>query len=281
MSSKRFLDCALAHVVRHVPSFLGRYRYRYRFYQRVKNSDLTLRGTLRHSRISLPLNLGDWVQYWMFMDGAYERGLVDFLCPRVKDKVLFDVGANVGSYTLTLARSAKRIYSFEASPSNAAVLRRFVKHSGLSNIEVIDKAVSDLTGEKINLFTSPDTGGNHSQFHDYGKGSETATTITLDQFAGDNKIDRVDVIKMDIEGGELRAFQGARRILRESHPLLLVEFNALVATPAGWKSSELYELIRGYGYNAYEIRRGKLIGFNDSGMSAPDFYANLIFLHES
>lgn len=268
-------------MVRHVPSFLGRYRYRYRFYQRVKNSDLTLRGTIRHSRIRLPLNLGDWVQYWMFMDGAYERGLVDFLCPRVKDKVLFDVGANVGSYTLTLAKSARRIYSFEASPSNAAILRRFVEHSRLSNIEVINQAVSDVSGEKITLFTSPDTGGNHTQFHDYGKGAETASTITLDQFARDNKIDRVDVIKMDIEGGELRAFQGAQRILRESRPLLLVEFNALVATPAGWKSSELYELVRSCGYNAYEIRRGKLMDFDESRMSAPDFYANLIFLHES
>ena len=268
-------------MVRHVPSFLGRYRYRYRFYQRVKNSDLTLHGTLRHSRIRLPLNLGDWVQYWMFMDGAYERGLVDFLCPRVKGKVLFDVGANVGSYTLTLARSARRIYSFEASPSNAGILRRFVEHSGLANIEVVNKAVSDVPGETITLFTSPDTGGNHTQFHDYGKGAETATTVTLDQFARDNKIDRVDVIKMDIEGGELRAFQGARQILRASRPLLLVEFNGLVATQAGWKSSELYEHLRQYGYSVYEIHRGKLVGFDESRMSAPDFYANLIFLYES
>jgi FkbM family methyltransferase len=281
MSSTRLLDCALAYVVRYVPSFLGRHRYRYRFYQRVKNSDLTLRGTLKHSHVSLPLNLGDWVQYWMFMDGAYERGLVNFLCPRVKDKVLFDVGANVGSYTLTLAKSARRICSFEASPSNAAILRRFVEQSGLSNIEVVHKAVSDVAGQTINLFTSPDTGGNNSQFYNYGKGSETATTITLDQFAAENKISHVDVIKMDIEGGELRAFRGAERILCEWHPLLLVEFNALVTAPAGWKSSELYDLIRGHGYNAYELRKGKLVRFDDSGMSAPDFYANLIFQHES
>lgn len=281
MSSTLFLDCALAYTVRYLPSFLGRHRYRYRFYERVKNTELTLHGTLRHSRISLPLNLGDWVQYWMFMNGAYERELVDFLCPRVKDKVLFDVGANVGSYTLTLARSARHIYSFEASPSNAAILRKFVEHSGLSNIEVVNKAVSDVPGQTITLFTSPDTGGNNSQFYNYGKGSETATTITLDQFAADNKIGRVDVIKMDIEGGELRAFRGAERILRECHPLLLVEFNALVTAPAGWKSSELYDLIRSHGYSAYELRRGKLVRFDDSGMSASDFYANLIFLHES
>jgi len=96
MISKRILDSTLAYLVRYTPSFLGRHRHRYRFYQRIKNSDLRLHGRLKHSRVKLALNLGDWIQYWLFMDGAYERDLVGFLYPRVKDKVLFDVGANVG-----------------------------------------------------------------------------------------------------------------------------------------------------------------------------------------
>jgi len=57
--------------------------------------------------------------------------------------------------------------------------------------------------------------------------------VTLDQFAAENMVDRVDIIKLDIEGGELGALCGAEGILREWHPLLLVEFNALVAAPAG------------------------------------------------
>ncbi len=281
MTSKRILDSTLAYLVRYTPSFLGRHRHRYRFYQRIKSSDLRLHGRLKHSRVKLALNLGDWIQYWLFMDGAYERDLVGFLYPRVKDKVLFDVGANVESYTLTLAGNARHVYSFEASSSNVTALREFIRQSALDNVELVHRAVSDVSGKTVSLFTSPDTGGNNSQFYDYGEGCETATTVTLDQFAAENMVERVDIIKLDIEGGELGALRGAEGILREWHRLLLVEFNALVAAPAGWESRELYELICKHGYAAYQLRKGKLVAFQGDGMSAPDFYANLIFLQPS
>jgi len=281
MNSKRFYDCLVAQILRFAPNPFGRYRHRYEFFQRVKDSNLTLQGRIRHSGVRVPLNLGDYVQYWMFMDGAYEHRLVDFLCPRVKGKVLFDVGANVGSYTLSLAKSARQIYSFEASPSNCQILKGFVEHAGLANIEIVNKAIADSCGQEISLFTSPYASGAHSQFYDFGTGHETVTSMTLDQFAKDKKIGKVDVIKMDIEGSELRAFQGAEQILRASRPLLLVEFNALVATQAGWKLSELYDLLRQYGYRTCELRRRKLMPFDEARLSDPNCFANLIFLHDS
>lgn len=143
-----------AYVLRLIPNPFGRYRRRYRFYQRIKNSDLILKRKIRHSGIVLPPNLGEWIQYWMFMDGAYEKQLVDFLKPYVTGKVFFDVGANVGSYTLTLAKSAARTYSFEASSSNASILRNFVNLSKLNSIELINKAVSNQSG-RVFQFTHP------------------------------------------------------------------------------------------------------------------------------
>jgi len=246
----------------------------------VKNSDLVLWGTLRHSGVKLPLNLGDWVQYWMFMDGVYERELVDFLCPVVKGKVFFDVGANVGSYTLSLARNAGKVYAFEASLGNFRTLTKFVECAGFSNVEAVNRAVSDREGGEIRLFSSPDTGGNHSQFYDFGKGFETATTVSLDQFVEEERIERVDVIKMDIEGGEYRAFGGAQRILRRDHPLLLVEFNARTAEQAHWKLASLHDLLLAYDYKSYELKCGKLTAFDGEGLADSHFYSNLVFIHE-
>lgn len=236
-----------------------------------------LRRKIRHSGIVLPLNLGEWIQYWMFMDGAYEKQLVDFLNPLVKGKIFFDVGANIGAYTLTLAKSAAQTYSFEASASNAAILRNFVGLSKLKNIEVTNKAVSNKTGEMIQLFSSTDTGGNNTQFHDFGKGSETVPTITLDQFCADSNIDQVGVIKIDIEGSELAAFQGAHNLLSKCRPILLVEFHAVVAKQANWELVELYNLLKSYHYNVFELDRKGLIPFDPSRLSEPEFYANLIF----
>ena len=135
------------------------------------------------------------------MDSAYEIELVDFLRPYVKGKVFFDVGANIGNYTLTLAKDAMQIYSFEASPSNAGILEGFIDRAQLSNTELINMAVAGESGDTISIFISPDATGNHSQFLDYGNGSETITTVSLDDFISKRNIEKVDVVKMDIEGG--------------------------------------------------------------------------------
>lgn len=271
----------LAYLLRYVPGPFGRYRRRYRFFQDIKDSNLVLKSRLRHSGVVLPLNIGEWIQYWMFMEGAYEKQLVDFLLPYVKDRTFFDVGANVGSYTMSLSKSAKRIYSFEASSFNAGMLNNFVTIAKLENIEVINKAVSSTSGDQITLYSSPDTGGNNTQFHDFGSGGECVDTITLDQFVQDRKIEKVDVIKMDIEGSELAAFMGAGEILSKHRPLLLIEFHALVAKQAGWELVDLYNLISHYGYNSYELIKRKLIPLDRARLSSPDFYANLIFIHGS
>lgn len=279
MQYNLFLDTLHAYFYRYLPNPFGRDRKRYRFYESVKNRDLILKRKIRHSGVTLPLNLGDYIQYWMFMDGAYEKKLIDFLLPYVKDRVFFDVGTNIGSYTMSLSKAAKRIYSFEASHSNAALLNSFVELSGIGSVEVVNRAVSSISGEQFTIYLSPDTGGNNTAFYDFGKGCEIATTISLDQFVSDRGIERVDVIKMDIEGSELAAFGGAHGILSMHHPLLLVEFHSLVAKQAGWELSELYNLIVDYGYSAYELQKGKLCKFDRKRFSAPEFYANLIFLY--
>jgi hypothetical protein len=90
-------------------------------------------------------------------------------------------------------------------------------------------------------------------------------------------IDHVGVIKIDVEGSELAAFQGAHNLLSKSHPVLLVEFHAIVARQASWELVELYDLLKGYGYTAHEFNRNELVPFDQSRLSNPEFYANLIF----
>ncbi len=279
MQYNLFLDTLRAYFYRYLPNPFGRDRKRYHFYELVKNRDLILKRKIRHSGVTLPLNLGDFIQYWMFMEGAYEKKLIDFLLPYVKDRVFFDVGANIGSYTMSLSKAANRIYSFEASHSNAALLNSFVEVSGTDSVEVVNRAVSSISGEQFTIYLSPDTGGNNTAFCDFGKGCEIATTISLDQFVTERGIERVDVIKMDIEGSELAAFRGAHDLLSVHHPLLLVEFHSLVAKQAGWKLPVLYDLLVDYGYSVYELQKGKLSKFDRESLSSPEFYANLIFLY--
>src|SRR6266702_2866176 len=84
-------------------------RYRVRFFYLVKNKDVFIQARLKLSKSKMTVNLGDWVQFWIFMEGAYELEMVEFVDSCVKGKVFFDVGANVGSYSMNLHQTARQI----------------------------------------------------------------------------------------------------------------------------------------------------------------------------
>ncbi|MEK9138975.1 MAG: FkbM family methyltransferase, partial [Bacteroidota bacterium] len=205
------LTVLTALLLRKVPSPF--WRFRQRFYLSVKNSGLVLSSRLRHSNIQVPLDIGDWVQYWMYMDGAYEREMVDYLEPEVRGRVFLDIGANVGNYTLTLCRSAKHIYAFEASKKNVEILTRAVGLVGnINNVTILHNAVSSTSDEIVRLFLSEDASGNHSQFlGDTGR-SENVATLSLDDFVLRFDAEEIAVIKMDIEGAEFLAIEGGKRL---------------------------------------------------------------------
>lgn len=123
---------------------------------------------------------------------------------------VFDVGAHAGYYTLMFSRlvgTKGRVLSFEANPDNANNLRKHLLINRLQNVEVIEAAVCDQSGEAYFA-----TNTNRSRYGYMGTLAETGTrvrTIHLDSFPAP------DLIKMDIEGAETLALTGASRILSE------------------------------------------------------------------
>ncbi|WP_439398304.1 FkbM family methyltransferase [Bradyrhizobium sp. PMVTL-01] len=143
--------------------------------------------------------------------GTYEGAIAKSIAARVKPGMtVFDVGAHAGYYTLMLSRLVGhegRVFAFEANPENAKKLRRHLQINDVKNVELIEAAVSDRTGE---AFFEVDP---HSDKYGYmGTLAESGTpvrTVMLDEFPVP------DLVKMDIEGAETRAFAGASRLLSE------------------------------------------------------------------
>jgi FkbM family methyltransferase len=137
--------------------------------------------------------------------------------------VAFDVGANVGYYTLLLARGVGpkgRVTAFEPNPANVARLKEHLRLNKIDNVEIVEAAVSDTTGT---AFLSGEGAT--------GKLSQTGTpiqTLQLDNYP------RPDFIKMDIEGGETAALRGSRKILAERHAVWFIAVHgpACTETPA-------------------------------------------------
>ncbi len=159
--------------------------------------------------------------------------------------VCADVGANVGVLTICLARCVGekgRVVSFEAVPETAARLRRNVARSGelASRVTVEEVAVTDGSEPSIELF--PARGGGHAEWstsYEFATREDgvavdrrpiRARAVSLDGYFPPGS--RLDLVKMDIEGAEVEAVAGMRRLLAEARPLLVLEFHREVGWPA-------------------------------------------------
>lgn len=168
--------------------------------------------------------------------GEYQQIELDFLLQFAKDRVVYDVGSNIGTHALGFASVARQVYGFEASPKHFQLLKENTKHS--KNIKVSNHAVSDIKG-KI-FIESFDTGrpGNYGSIRLSDKG-KSVNTIKLD----DLDIEPPDLIKIDVEGHEWSVLNGAQQIITRHRPLIYFEAQELPSIGA------IYPLLDALGYD--------------------------------
>jgi len=137
--------------------------------------------------------------------------------------IVLDCGANVGVYTrVALQAGAKRVVAIEPAPENLECLRRgFSDEISAGRVVLYEKGVWDKE-DMLTLFVDPhNSAGDSFVIHlksDEEKHGMPVTTI--DKLSAELGLERVDYIKMDIEGAEQRALLGARETIRKFHPRL-------------------------------------------------------------
>jgi FkbM family methyltransferase len=153
--------------------------------------------------------------------GSYEDRKQELFARAVKPgSVVFDIGANVGFYSLLASVCTGhqgRVLAFEPVPRNITYLRRHMEMNHLQNVEVIEAAVSDRTGE-----SSFEEGRNPSIGRLEPSGRLHVRTVALDPLVEAGAIPPPDIMKIDIEGGEADALRGARRTLEVYRPDLFL-----------------------------------------------------------
>ena len=179
--------------------------------------------------------------YWL---GTYELQLQSALRELVPTGALiFDVGANIGYVSLLLAKAAGvngNVFAFEALPSNVDQLRRNVALNGMERrVTVIDGAVTQAPGPAHFLVHASGGMGKvagSAGREDRYQSEVTVPGISLDEFVYGQGNPPPQVVKMDIEGGEVLALPGMRRVLAEARPLMLMELHGPESSRVAWES---------------------------------------------
>jgi FkbM family methyltransferase len=147
----------------------------------------------------------------------FEEWMPEYLKLR-SDDVFVDVGAHVGKYALGLARHVKLVVAVEPWPKNFNALKRGVELNGLKNVILINKAAWNKKC-RMKLFKGT-ASGQHSVKNVCGKYVEVEA-LPLDSIL--RNLNRIDWIKIDVEGAEYEVLQGLQETIKAHRPKIIVE----------------------------------------------------------
>jgi FkbM family methyltransferase len=177
--------------------------------------------------------------------------------------VVVDGGANIGVYSEFLSRCVGPsgvVHSFEPCPENFTRLRCATQK--LPNVRLCPAALGERSGQTM-LYVSDDLNVDHRAYVTEGNARRALQVrmMALDDYFKPGE--RVDLLKLDIQGYELHALQGAKRIVNENRGIkLLLEFWPYGLKQAGANWRELIEMLEGFAMNIMFVRVDGLIPFD-------------------
>jgi FkbM family methyltransferase len=207
---------------------------------RIRHAAIPKRLIAECSGVKLDLDTDDDIQFDIYFN-AYERRVLNRVLPLVgQGGTCLDLGANVGVFALHFARRvgpSGTVHAFEPDPVNYERLRRNIELNRFEGtVRAHQVALSDKTGSATFFCSSPGRSGwgSLNEFPDVSVGQITVPTTTLDDFVRDEKIEKVDFLKVDVEASEYEVLSGSRGCLeRRLFKYILIEFNGIRLSELG------------------------------------------------
>lgn len=236
-------------------------------------------ATVRRGGLTWSLDLREGIDFSIFLVGAFERSTVNTLQKLARPQsVVFDIGANIGAHTLGLARSvgpAGRVFAFEPADfafeklkRNLALNPELDSRTSAHQILLAAKPSAKLP-EKIYaswpLLASEPV---HPKLRGRLLTTSKARVDTLDHFSERERLTRVDLIKIDVDGHEVPVLMGGAKTLARFQPTLLMEMSPYVQDEQKHGFDALVSLLRDAGYLIEDASTGKPLPLQVSELRA-------------
>lgn len=170
-------------------------------------------------------------------EGRVLRKIYKVLTPNA---VILDCGAHIGNHSMFLSPFVSKIHAFEASPMSTIALEYNTIVNGYRNVEVHNVPIWDRDGVPLEVIYD-----HENQGHNYCHASDTGVrSRCLDSF----NFDRVDFIKIDTEGAEIKVLEGARQILSRFKPYLMLEVHSWMHQAPREHLRQVEKILHEFGY---------------------------------
>jgi len=192
----------------------------------------------------------------------------------------YDIGANVGFYSIVLSSYFPDLkgFAFEPIPSTFGYLKKNFELNQISRISAVNVGLSDKSGE-FTFYSYPSHLGASSlaiTVEASDRVEVRCTVSTLDEFCA-NHNQAIDFIKCDVEGAELNCFKGGIVTIKKDLPAIFVEMLRKWSAKFNYHPNEIIKLLSNIGYACFDFSSGKLVKFDK--MNEETVATNFIFLH--
>jgi FkbM family methyltransferase len=178
------------------------------------------------------------------------------------DDVFLDVGVHAGSWSVPASRAltAGQVYAFEAFPYYARVLKATLKLLGRRNVTVVVGAVSDAPGE-LAIVWRDSSGQRLTGMTHISRGSEAGDTVrvralTIDDYCREHAVERVRLMKCDVEGAELMVLRGATATIDRWRPFVFCELYEMYCSQYGYAAADVFSFFSARRYRSMRFDRG-------------------------
>jgi FkbM family methyltransferase len=225
------------------------------FYRQIKPSGLVLVNVQGSKMYVDTQDTG--VAPYLLQWGVYEKDETALFKNIVKkDMTVVDVGANIGYYTLLAARLVGEnghVFAFEPDPKNFGLLSKNVALNGYKNVVPVQKAISSETGSAKLFLDKNNLGGHSLSEANVTKAAAVSVELTsIDDFFKNTNV-KVDIVKMDVQGSEMKVLEGMTKTIENEALIILTELWPAGLRNAGVPAEAFLDKLVKSGFTIYKI----------------------------
>ncbi len=217
--------------------------------------------TVIRNKIKWNLNLNEGIDLSIFLFGSSEKKVLNFnklLCKKEGPIIIIDIGANIGSVSLIMAKKIQNSKVYAIEPTNYAFQKLqknldlnddlkdkvFLKQLFITENKKPQKVWSSWNFEKLD--------NKHQKHMGTLKEIRENSYIGLEKFIENEKLTNVDFIKLDVDGYELDVLKSGKIFLAKSKPIIFIEIAPYLYPEFGYSCEELVKFIINLNYNFYD-----------------------------
>lgn len=177
----------------------------------------------------------------------YEPYLTDLMLSKIKSGgIVVDIGANIGYDTVLFADKVGKkgkVIAIEPDPTNFEILQKNIKENKLFNVVAVQAALGDVN-KKMKIYESEENFGDHRMWEEKGRNSKDVFCRRLDDLLKELEYEKIDFIKMDVQGFEEKVIEGGKEIIKKNKPTIFFEYWPWGAKSAGSEIRKMTEFFR-------------------------------------